>query len=176
MSADYILSLILLLAVYSDIKYRKIYNKITMPGILLGFLVNIYEKKLIAGLLFSFEGLVLGILLFILPFILGGLGGGDVKLMGAVGAFKGPLFVFYAIISAALVNGIFAMLFLAREKKLFFTLKKIYYAIVNTILFKSSLNPEDIENKNNDKIKIPYGIGLAIGTFLIILLQHFKLI
>lgn len=174
MAADYILSFILIMVVYTDIKYGKIFNKIIMPGILLGFLINIYEKKLIAGLLFSFEGLVLGILLFILPYIFGWLYGGDVKLLGAVGAFKGPIFVFYAILLAAIVNGIFAMIILAREKRLVYVLKKHYYTVLNAILFRSSLNPEDIEN--NNKSKMPYGVGLAIGTFIIILFQHFKLI
>ncbi len=56
------------------------------------------------------EGMALGIGIFILPYLVGGMGAGDVKLMGAVGAVLGPGGVFMAFLATALAGGILALL------------------------------------------------------------------
>jgi prepilin peptidase CpaA len=47
--------------------------------------------------------------LLVIPFALGGIGAGDVKLLGIIGALKGPDFVFIAFLAAAITGGIMSV-------------------------------------------------------------------
>ena len=58
------------------------------------------------GMLFAFSGLVAGFLLFFVLWIFSVVGGGDVKLVAAGGAWLGPSYIFGAI----LFSGMFLML------------------------------------------------------------------
>jgi hypothetical protein len=51
-------------------------------------------------------GWALGLLLFFVPFALRGLGGGDVKLMAALGAWLGPTDVFWAAMYTGVAGGV----------------------------------------------------------------------
>ena len=80
--------LVVLLAMYSDFRWRKIPNCLTLPAIALGFVLNFLGNSW-NGLIFAFFGLLVGMGLLMLPYLLGGMGGGDVKFMGALGALLG---------------------------------------------------------------------------------------
>src|ERR671936_451307 len=77
------------LCVIADLRTRRIPNAISGAGMLLGITLQAAHKGT-AGLLDSLSGLgvTMGVLLW--PFAMGGIGGGDVKMMGAIGALLGP--------------------------------------------------------------------------------------
>ena len=52
----------------------------------------------------------IGALAFIVPFALGGLGGGDVKLLAALGAWLGPVGAFWVALYAGVAGGVMALL------------------------------------------------------------------
>lgn len=64
-------------------------------------------------LLGAVEGLGSGILLLLVPFSLGWVGGGDVKLLGALGAFVGAGHVLLLALATALAGGLLALAWLA---------------------------------------------------------------
>ena len=68
-----------------DIFTKKIPNLLTYPSIVLGLVGAIFVSSS-NGFGNHFLGLVVGFLPFFLLYLQGGLGGGDVKLMAAVGA------------------------------------------------------------------------------------------
>src|SRR2546425_5723894 len=73
----------------SDLRTRRIPNAITGPAILAGAAFNVlYGGR--AGLAASVAGLGIAIGVLLAQFAAGGIGGGDVKMMGAVGALLGP--------------------------------------------------------------------------------------
>jgi prepilin peptidase CpaA len=83
------LIMVLILALITDIRSHKIPNWLTYPTIFLAILLY-FDVDGFRGLLFSTEGFGLGLVL-LMPFhMLGLMGAGDVKLMGAVGAVLGP--------------------------------------------------------------------------------------
>ena len=74
---------------WSDWRFRRIPNWLTVPGLLLGVAVNSLVWGW-AGARSSLLGALLGLAL-LLPFVMvRSLGAGDWKLVGALGAFLGP--------------------------------------------------------------------------------------
>src|SRR5262245_28945235 len=54
-------------------------------------------------------GWLIGALAFIVPFALGGLGGGDVKLLAAIGAWLGPAGAIWVALYAGVAGGVMAI-------------------------------------------------------------------
>lgn len=86
---DALLLLILLGATVTDFAQGKIYNALTYPAVGCGFVLNVAVQPSGVGLLSSGLGFTIAFLPMLFGFLAGGIGGGDVKMMGAVGAFLG---------------------------------------------------------------------------------------
>lgn len=99
---------------YMDLKNHKIYNKLTMPSILLGMAYHLLTGGL-KGLAGSLIGVLVGFT-FAIFWILGMLKAGDVKLYMAVGAIAGWRFCGYTMIGSVLIGGIAAFFFLITRK------------------------------------------------------------
>lgn len=128
MPVDFLLLSMLIICLWTDLKERKIYNKVVFPAAAAGVLIQFVQAGL-PGLKAGLAGCGLGVLLFFLPFALGGLGAGDVKLLGAVGALKGPLFVVYTALGTALAGGVIALLILIQRRLLWTTVKRLGIAL-----------------------------------------------
>src|SRR5437868_12050519 len=80
-------------AAFTDLRFHKIYNWTTYPGILLALAVNLFENGWDdgipghPGLKDSLAGLALCGGLMLVSFVFFNVGGGDVKLIAMVGAF-----------------------------------------------------------------------------------------
>src|SRR5688572_12919367 len=92
---DGLLAFTLAWAVVTDLRSRRISNRLTVPVMALGLAAGGLWGGW-GGLANSVSGLLLGAALLLLPWVFGALGGGDLKLMAAVGALKGPYFVLLA--------------------------------------------------------------------------------
>jgi prepilin peptidase CpaA len=101
---------------YTDLTHGRVLNAITLPMIPLALFIRLIDPA-VGGLEFMYEGLVGAAVCFIVFFIiwvigtLSGkplMGGGDVKLMAAVGALMGPYFagwvLMYSVIIGALMS------------------------------------------------------------------------
>ena len=73
-----------------DLRTRRIPQAVTLGGGLAGLLFHLLTGGWSAGAI-SLGGWVVGLAIFFAPFVLGGLGAGDVKLLGALGAWLGPV-------------------------------------------------------------------------------------
>ena len=112
------LSGILIIAVTIDVRVRKIPNLLTFPAMATALAFHSITGGW-KGFLFSAEGLALGIALFLIPYIMGGMGAGDAKLMGAIGAIIGPRGVFLASLFTAVAGGIYALIVFFIEHAIF---------------------------------------------------------
>ena len=102
-SLEVIVIIFLLAAVIYDFIDHRIPNAITLVATATGVLSHLYLGGL-QGAGLSLGGFGLG-LIFLLPFyLLGGMGAGDVKMMGAIGAFVGPYATLLAV-GVALIFG-----------------------------------------------------------------------
>ena len=167
------LSGILFVAVTIDLRTQRIPNLLTFPAVALTLIYYSITNGL-NGLLFSAAGLLVGISLFIIPYLLGGMGAGDAKLMGVVGGVLGAKGVFYAFLLSAIVGGIYAIiltLIYRRHFRGFY--KKHLTALINLLLIRKYIpEPEDADFK---KPRLCYGLAIALGTGIYIvfnLSQH----
>lgn len=174
-----LLVLLVVVAGFFDLKERKIPNKVTFTGILIGFIFNLITGGL-TGLLYGILGLFVGSAIFFLPFAMGGMGAGDVKLMGAIGSLMGWRFSVMTAFYSALVGSLMVLVYLLYSGKLRDTLKKMLFSLVNLLLqflmrlgynetvFKAqakfSKNGHDYK-----KIYIPYGVAIAGGAVLVLI-------
>lgn len=178
-SNDVILLMIVGISSYFDLKERKIPNKITFAGILIGILINSYLGGG-TGLLRALLGMFLGLTIFFVPFAMGGMGAGDVKLMGAIGALMGWRFLMMTALFSAVVGGIMVLFHLLYTGKLRETLKKMLYGLINFLLwFATRLGYNETVYKAHEKfsgsgqdltkIYIPYGVAIAGGAVLVLI-------
>ena len=154
--------LVVLLAMYSDLRWRKIPNCLTLPAIALGFVLNFVGNSW-NGLIFAFFGLLVGMGLLMLPYLLGGMGGGDVKLMGALGALLGTYSVLNVFLYTTLVGGAIAIVVAIANKSLVETLKKVWLLLKCILLFRAPLAGAGLFKKS---IAVPYGLAIGAGTFI----------
>lgn len=161
---DIILILVLAICLYTDVKYQRIYNAVTFPAAVAGILVNIYLQGTSGGV-HSLKGLLLGLSLLMVPYILGGMGAGDVKLMGVVGAMKGPEFVFSAFLATALVGGVISLYVMAKKRELIRRLNKILFTALSLIGILPKVNMLD-SLEDVSALAFPYGIAIFTGTML----------
>jgi prepilin peptidase CpaA len=103
--------LLLLVCATIDLWTHRIPNALTYGGAIVGLLVNLWLYRE-SGLLTSVTGWLAGVAILAIPFVLRGIGGGDVKLLAAIGAWGGPLFAVYAVFYGALAGAVVAIGFL----------------------------------------------------------------
>lgn len=83
-----VLSIVTVVAAISDYRFRKIPNKLTVPVFLAGLVYQLVFFGF-AGLIDGLAGFAIGFGTLFVLWIIGGGGGGDVKLMGAIGVWLG---------------------------------------------------------------------------------------
>jgi prepilin peptidase CpaA len=97
-----------LVACVTDLRSRRIPNVLTFGAAAAGL---VYGG--VTGGWSGFGGAALGWLIgaaaFIVPFALGGLGGGDVKLLGALGTWLGPTGAIWVALYTGLAGGVMAV-------------------------------------------------------------------
>jgi prepilin peptidase CpaA len=91
-----------------DLRTRRIPQALTLGGALAGLAFHLLSGGWSAGL-GSATGWAVGIAIFFVPFALGGLGAGDVKLLGAIGAWLGPMSAVWVGLYAGAAGGVLAI-------------------------------------------------------------------
>ena len=101
-----------LAGVVEDLARRRISNW-TSGGALAGGLIVNFAHQGWTGALHSLLGAMIGFAVFLIFYLLGGMGGGDVKLMAGFGALLGDSQILPAAMLAAIAGGLMAVGFLA---------------------------------------------------------------
>jgi len=167
MLVDIIFLTVLVICFVTDIREQKIYNKVVLPSILIVLILNIFYHGF-EGLKLSFLGFLVGLGILIIPYLFGGMGAGDVKLLAFIGAAKGVAFVINSAIYMAIVGGIVALLILILNKQASGFFKSVFSWLVS-LFYKVR---REIEFSNSGaKNKFPYGIAIVAGALIC---QFFK--
>ncbi|MSU75732.1 MAG: hypothetical protein EXS55_04435 [Candidatus Magasanikbacteria bacterium] len=137
----------LFIAVYFDIKTRRIPNWLTLPGIMIGLLAALVVGGQSIFISHLVGAVILGGVWFVL-WQLGMMGGGDQKLMMLVGAWLGQSFAWFALVSVAVCGGFLALAYTYRRhrQELALTWRQTFRVT-----------------------RLPYSLAIAGGTIIVIL-------
>jgi prepilin peptidase CpaA len=160
----------LIVAAVTDLVHRKVYDWLTYPAIVLGLTLGYAAGDWGSvglgyggsGLANNLAGLAVAFGVFFVVYWGRGVGGGDVKLMAAVGAIMGLHFVVGAMFWSALVGAIMAVWVLILKGKLWWGLRRSLRHAV-----RLGNDPEEAEGEENPaRLRIPYGAAIAFGTLV----------
>ena len=120
-SADFLVACVLLPALVAltaiDLDHQMIPDAITLPGILIGLVINLASRRI--SWLDSAVGILLGGGLFLVIILVsrGGMGGGDLKLGAMLGAFLGWKALIVALFVAIVLGGAIGAVLLATGRR-----------------------------------------------------------
>jgi prepilin peptidase CpaA len=137
------------LATAEDLWRRKVSNYVTAGAFVSGIALHAWLFGW-GGVWESLLGGAGGFLAFLIFFVLGGMGGGDVKLMAGFGAIVGGDHIVLAVVLVAMLGGLMAVAFLAFRK-----------------LRDMTMGDKDTAaEKPAGKAMIPYAPAISLGMLL----------
>ena len=148
MSARTLLILIVGVAsVLEDLTRREISNWTSGGAVIAGLIVHFAQRGW-TGAMHSLFGSLIGFCVFLIFYLLGGMGGGDVKLMAGFGALLGDAQIMAAALWVALSGGLMAAGYLA---------------------FRAVARRAGSGEKTGDRI--PYAPAIAVGAWLALVFE-----
>jgi prepilin peptidase CpaA len=145
-----------------DIRSGRIPNWLTYGGLLAALAAQFLMRGW-PGLQGGLIGALAGGGIFYLLFLVGGMGGGDVKLMAAVGAWAGAAQTVVVLIAAAIAGGILAVGLMVFHRQVRVTLLNTAELIRHHLT--SGFQPHPVLNiREPGARRVPYGLAIAIGT------------
>lgn len=157
-----VLLIALTIATVTDFKSQRIPNWLTFPLILAGLAAHTVYGGL-HGLQFSAAGFALGLGVMLIPYFMGLMGAGDVKLMAGVGAWLGVKTAFAAFLFTCFAGGVYSLIVMLRHMDFFkAVLGNIYYS------FRVFLYTRKIDYAPTAPVRtlprLCYGVAIAVGT------------
>lgn len=152
-----------------DVRSARIPNLLTFTGALLGLVAQATWADG-AGLAWSALGAATGLAVFFPFFALGGMGGGDVKLMAALGAWIGWRDVLSAALYAAVAGGVLAVVVSLAKGYLSTALGNLgrlarYWRVVG-------LRPEpSLTLEHGRGPRLPYAVPILVGLVMALWLR-----
>lgn len=158
----------ILLASWIDYSQRRVPNWLNLALIIVGFVVQGWFFGWY-GCGIGFAGMATGFGLLIIPWLMNGMGAGDVKLMAAIGVWMGPLLTLYSFGLGAVIGGLTAIVMIVSTGRL-----RMACTNLGIILTKCS-NPQlafgefgSAKSFGSTSQLLPYGVPLTAGTLIIL--------
>ncbi|MBP7569568.1 MAG: prepilin peptidase [Acidobacteria bacterium] len=150
-----------LIASCVDIRTRRIPNYLTLSGLLAGLGVQLAAGG-VGGVAWSAAGMLVGFALFMPPFLLGGMGAGDVKLLAALGAWLGPSLIVWTALYAALAGGVLAVIVAVSRGYLGRAVKNL--GVLLSTWRQAGIKPvEPMTLATSGGPRLPYSLPIAAG-------------
>lgn len=101
-----------------DLRFRRIPNALIVTGLLVGALTRVQSAGP-QGLMAGLAGALAALLIYLIPFAMRKVGGGDVKLAMVCGMFLGARDTLWLILYATAINGLLAIGLLIGRRALY---------------------------------------------------------
>ncbi len=166
-------------AAITDVSKFKVYNYLTIPCFIGGLLYGLLTYGG-SGLLFAIGGAVLGFGILIMPYLMGGLGAGDVKFVMAMGTWLGPVLLFPAIIVGCVATGLYSIVLISRQGGLrgaWLNLRLMFVrlsTIGRHLAYEDEFEAVQSVSQRDDRRGrlIPFSAMISVGIFAAIAIQH----
>lgn len=136
-------------ATAEDLWRRRVSNVTTLGALVAGVTAHSVLSGW-SGAWNSLLGALIGFLAFLIFFVLGGMGGGDIKLMAGFGAIVGMEHILAAVVLTGLAGGVMALVFLAVRK-------------LRRLAKRTSRGQPEMPDR---KAMIPYAPAISLGMLL----------
>ena len=159
-----------LIAAVTDVRTLKVYNILTVPLLVTGVAYHAYFNGS-EGVVQSLFGILFGVAILLVPFLMGGIGAGDVKLLAAVGAWLGMPLTLYVFIASGLASGVCAVLMVAFQKSFSEAALNLQVMWFRMNSFVRHLGSDEwmesvVPQENRRRRVIPYGAMVAFGILV----------
>lgn len=156
--AAMVLLMLLVSAVVSDMRSHRIPNKLILAGLVLALFVQFHSAG-ITGLGNSALGFLLGFVIFMPLYALGGMAAGDVKLMAMAGSFFTPNQALWMAFFSLVAGGLCGVLIILVRGQLWMTLSRYWLMVM------ARAHIEPAENEVAGK-PFPYSIAVLMGSLM----------
>lgn len=166
-------------AAFTDVVRFKVYNVLTLPLIASGVVYHAVVDG-VDGVWVSVAGAFVGFAFLLLPFLMGGMGAGDVKLLAGVGAWLGLPCIIYVFVIAGLLSGAFAIAMLLWEKRSLSAVFVEFFLLGYRLQsLKQDISSRDwaeqpIATQENKHRVIPFALTIAVGVVFTLLFVPFE--
>jgi prepilin peptidase CpaA len=168
-----ILSGLLLIAVYTDLRTRRIPNRLIMTGVVLGFVFQFMADKIYGvfpgswgghGLLQGLYGLLAGLGLFMPFYLIRGMGAGDVKLLAMIGVWLGPEAVLNTALLTMVVGGALALGAAIWQGALGQVMSNVWFMLTHLMVSAQAREGVVLEAPARSTGRLPYALAIASGA------------
>lgn len=164
LAVAWMVSAVLIVAAVIDGACRRVPNWLTFPFAAAG-LIAATSYAGTAGLVSAITGLGLGLLLLLPLYAIGGMGAGDVKLLAALGAWTGPLTLFWSFAVGVVIGGIMAVAMILWSRRWVHHLATARTIAHEVIAIHDPVRLSELAaERKPSMLLLPYGIPLTIGA------------
>jgi len=150
-------------AAVMDVQQHRIPNWLTYPTIVGGVLIRSYYYGW-RGAMTALGGMLLTASLAFLFYWVNALGGGDLKLLAALGSVAGPHHAVTILLATGIAGGILALVYVAYHGRMRTTMGNVGSLLSFHASAGLQSHPE-FNLDNPEALRMPYGLPIALGTF-----------
>ena len=140
-----------------DLRIRRVPNPLNIGIAALGVALAASGHGSV-GLWLALEGCAVGLLAMLPGYLIGATGGGDVKLVAAMGTLLGPRGVLFAVLYTAVAGGLLAVIVATRRRRLRGTMER-----TAALICTRGANAAEIEHGSSDN-RFAYAPAIALGS------------
>lgn len=164
--------LLLVVAVVAGIydwRYRRIPNWLVLSGLIAGFSCHCYFGG-VPGLFVAAKGFGLAFVIYLVLYLLRGMGAGDVKLMAALGCIAGPTSWFVLFLATAILGAVVAVVMTMAYGRFYSTLWNVGQIVKELASFRAPYKRQpQIDLHHSSALRAPHGTIIAATAILLVI-------
>jgi prepilin peptidase CpaA len=157
-------ALVLGVGVWWDVKTHRIPNLLIVIAILAAGIISVLPNS--GGFQNAALGGLVGLMIFMPFYLIRILGGGDVKLLAAIGCFVGYPGILAIAFYTTVIGGVLSLMMVLYHRQFYLLLIKLRYDLYSYFIKSKIEKRIQDELLNNETKRFPYAIAIAIGTIV----------
>lgn len=167
-----VVAVYLLTASVLDVRTRRLPNWLTVPMFAAGLVFHAVTGGWL-GLGTALGGFATGFGILLVLWLIGGGGGGDVKLMGALGAWLGPLPTVIVFVGSSVIaiTGMVLLFFITLMQTGYIQARQRYLVPRKAGAGAAVAGDTSVASRRSHKRAMPYAVPVAISTAIVLVWQ-----
>lgn len=163
----------LFIAVWSDVRTRRIPNLLVLMGIVSGFAIQVLATPGDGlfdggwggiGTVQASLGLLAGLLLFMPLYVIRAVGAGDVKLLAMTGVWLGPKLVLGAALLTLVAGGVMALVVMFSTRSSRQVLSNVQTMLTTAVVGVHAGKFTPLDAPASGSVRLPYALAITAGT------------